>query len=101
VRKLVLFVASFSPNSTIALVNLRKALEQSKNAELHLEVVDVDDDPERTLAWRILVTPTLVWGDWPFQGRLVGDLSAERELTAFLTYLPGGPLPRIPPDAGT
>jgi hypothetical protein len=85
VKKLVLFVASTSPNSTIALVNLRRALEQIAQLEFRLEIVDIDDDPERTLAWRILVTPTLVWEDQPFQRRLTGDLSAERELRAFLT----------------
>ncbi len=84
-KKLVLFVASTSPNSMGALVNLRRALAQSERLEFYLEVVDIDDDPERALAWHILVTPTVVWEDQPFERRLSGDLSAERELTAFLT----------------
>jgi hypothetical protein len=84
VKKLVLF-ASTSPNSTIARVNLRRALAQSERLEFYLEVVDIDDDPERALAWHILVTPTVVWEDQPFERRLIGDLSAERELMAFLT----------------
>jgi hypothetical protein len=84
-KKLVLFVVPGSTNSTIALMNLRKALERAGKPESAIEVVDVGDDPERIVAWRILVTPTLVWGDRPFEKRLIGDLSAEAELVAFVS----------------
>ncbi len=83
-RKLCLFVAVGSPNGNVALINLRKALAAKRVLEVDVEVVDVEEEPDRALAWRVLVTPTLVWSDRPFGRRLVGDLSSHSELSAFL-----------------
>ena len=49
-----------------------------------VEVVDIHLAPERALALRVLVTPTLLWSGNPFGQRLIGDLSSEVELAAFL-----------------
>lgn len=76
--KLFLFIAGDSPNSSVALMNLRRILGERAQRERALEVVDVNEEPERALAWRVLVTPTLLWGNEPFGRRLIGDLRARR-----------------------
>lgn len=83
--KLLLFIAGSSPNSSLALMNLRKVLGKNGHANVKLDVVDVDEEPDRALALRVLVTPTLLWDQQPFGRRLIGDLSSEVDLSAFLT----------------
>ena len=83
--RLHLFVASDAPRSIIAIENIRRALIEFE-AMFALEIVNVFDDPDRALAARVLVTPTLLAPD--FARRLVGDLSESAQLRYFLQGLP-------------
>jgi circadian clock protein KaiB len=55
-----LYVAGESPNSVVALANLRVALGQRADPQPDLEVIDVLRDPERGLRDGITATPMLV-----------------------------------------
>ncbi len=82
--KLLLFIKTGSPNGRVAWMNLCKVIDRSGEPKIAYELVDVDEEPERVLAWRIFATPTLLWSDQPFGRRLIGDLSSESYLSAFL-----------------
>ena len=83
---LILFIASDAPKSIMALANIQRALADLVDRAFKLEIVNVYDDPDRALANRVLVTPTLLA---PGPGRrLVGDLSEKSQLHYFLQGLP-------------
>ena len=79
---LVLFVAGDAPTSVQALTNLRRVLETTSDPSF--EIVDVFASPETALSNRILMTPTLMRAESPWGPRLVGNLSDEEALRAFL-----------------
>jgi circadian clock protein KaiB len=54
-----LFVASTLPNSVAAIANLRRLCAEPGASHAKIEIVDVLLQPERALAERIVVTPTL------------------------------------------
>jgi hypothetical protein len=83
-EKLVLFVAGRSPNSAVALLNLRKMFGRNAGPDIAFEVVDVIEQPERAMASRVFVTPTLLFEDRHLHQRLIGDLSSADDLSAFL-----------------
>jgi circadian clock protein KaiB len=58
--RLCLYVARGAPNSVAAQSNLQHVLRRLGEDNVDLEVVDVVTDPQRALADRILVSPTLV-----------------------------------------
>jgi circadian clock protein KaiB len=73
--KFRLYVAGDSPNSTLALSNL-KALCGKHLAERHeIEVVDVLREPKRALDDGILLTPTLVKLSPPPVRKIIGNLN--------------------------
>ena len=83
---LLLFVANDAPKSIIAIENIGRALAELAARTFALEIINVYDDPDRALANRVLVTPTLLA---PASGRrLVGDLSQKTQLMYFLQGLP-------------
>jgi hypothetical protein len=85
---LVLFVADDSPRSIVAAANIQRALGTTPG--FVLEIVDVFHEPDRALAARVLVTPTLLA---PAQNRrLVGDLSEPSPLGFFLHGLHAPPI---------
>ena len=74
-----MYVAGVAPNSVRALANV-KAMCASDFADHVLEVVDLMLEPDRALADRIVVTPTLI-KLWPLpEARLIGDLSDAAKL---------------------
>jgi len=79
---LVLFVSDDSPRSIVAIANVRRALEAGTESDFVLQVVDVFAEPDRALAARVLVTPTLLAP--AAARRLVGDLSEIEKLQYFL-----------------
>jgi len=84
--RLFLFVANDAPRSIIAIENIRQALIELTDRLFSLEIVNVFEDPDRALAERVLVTPTLLA---PASARrLVGDLSEKSLLHYFLQGLP-------------
>ena len=83
---LLLFVVNDAPKSIIAIENIGRALAELAARTFALEIINVYDDPDRALANRVLVTPTLLA---PASGRrLVGDLSQKTQLMYFLQGLP-------------
>jgi len=83
--QLVLFIANDSPRSIVARVNLDTELASRPPGLFVLEVVNVSDDPDRALAERVLVTPTLLAP--AYRRRLVGDLREQLQLSYFLLGL--------------
>jgi circadian clock protein KaiB len=84
--RLFLFVANDAPRSIVAIANLRCALAELADRAFALEIVNVFDEPDRALAERVLVTPTLLAP--ACARRLVGDLSEKSLLRYFLQGLP-------------
>lgn len=59
-------------------------LVERLDAEVHVEVVDVLDTPDRAEQGRIFATPTLVRELPPPGQRVIGDLAAPAEVAAAL-----------------
>ena len=70
-----LFVADQATNSAQALFNLRAICKAHLPDRHEIEVVDVFQQPARTLAERVHMTPTLVVTAPEPRRRLVGNLS--------------------------
>jgi circadian clock protein KaiB len=83
--QLVLFIANDSPRSAVARANLDAELAARPPGAFQLEIVNVCDDPDRALAERVLVTPTLLAP--AYARRLVGDLREQLQLSYFLLGL--------------
>jgi circadian clock protein KaiB len=84
--ELLLFVVGRTPRSMLAIENLMAALAERPERMFSLAIIDVVEAPERALADRVLVTPTLLA---PLVARrLVGDLSEAKLLRYFLETLP-------------
>ncbi len=74
-----LYIAGNAPNSLLAIANIRAICDQHFAAGHDLEIVDLIQHPERALADRIIVTPTLLRLTPPPQ-RVVGNLSDTQQL---------------------
>jgi len=73
--RLRLYVAGTAPNSLSAIANTKAICAEHFASEYELEIVDLLEEPERALADRIIVTPTLLkLLPLPAQ-RLIGTLS--------------------------
>jgi circadian clock protein KaiB len=70
-----LYIARDAHNSVLALANLTAICEKHLNGRYRIEVVDVFKQPERALADRIFMTPTLVRVGPPPMRTIVGSLS--------------------------
>ncbi len=70
-----LYVAGNSPNSTMALSNLKKLQASALNDRLELEIIDVLKSPDRALEDGVLVTPMLVKFSPLPECRILGNLS--------------------------
>ena len=79
-----LYVAGDTPNSVLALANLRAALVGRLH---HLEVVDVLTSPERALEDGVFVTPTLVRLQPEPPSRTVGSMDLQHGILAVLAGL--------------
>lgn len=83
-----LYVASDSPNSAIALANLRLAFDSLPEGSIPtLEVIDVYDFPLAALHEGVVVTPTLLLDHLGKRITMFGDLSDPQRLGAILTNL--------------
>ena len=85
--RLRLYVAGVAPNSQRAIANTR-AMCASHFTNHVLEIVDLMVEPDRALADRVIVTPTLIKVSPPPEARLIGDLS---DAVKLLTTLGGVP----------
>ncbi len=76
-----LYIAGETPNSMLALANLRAALS---NRPYDLEVVDVLTAPERALDDDVFVTPTLVRVSPEPRRTIVGSLARSTDVIRVL-----------------
>lgn len=72
---LTLYMAGSAINSLRALTNLKAICEEYFPGRYQLEIVDIFEDPLRTLADKVLITPTLAKTAPTPTIRLVGDLT--------------------------
>jgi circadian clock protein KaiB len=78
--RLRLYVAGNAPNSIRAIENARAICAVHFPATHELEIVDLLEHPQRALADRIIVTPTLIrLSPLPAQ-RVIGNLSDARQV---------------------
>ena len=70
-----LFVTGASSRTGTAIANLRRICEQQLSGEYELEIIDVQEFPERAETEKILATPTLIKSlPLPLR-RVIGDMS--------------------------
>ena len=94
VLSLRLFVASDSPDSAIAVANLKALFPDNEDSHVEIEIVDVQREPARAALDGIMVTPTLLKVS-PSPGcRILGNLKNRDALL----HLLGVELPRPDPN---
>ena len=69
-----LFVAGDSPDSAIAIANLKALFPKSESSHVEIEIVDVQREPDRAARDRIMVTPTLLKVSPSPPCRILGNL---------------------------
>ena len=79
-----LFVAGDSPDSAIAIANLKALFPPDQGSQVELEIVDVQRDPSRAARDAILVTPTLLKVSPGPQCRILGNLKNRHALLGLL-----------------
>jgi circadian clock protein KaiB len=79
--RLRLYIAGETPNSMLALSNLRDLLEGRAH---QLEIVDVLKEPERALDEGVYVTPTLVRVSPEPNRSVIGSLSPQNGVSSVL-----------------
>ena len=85
-----LFVAGDSPDSAIAIANLKALFPRSESSDVEVEIVDVQREPARAARDRIMVTPTLLKLSPSPTCRILGNLKNRDALL----HLLGIELPR-------
>ena len=70
------------------MTNLKALCEEHFSGRYHLEVIDVEEDPQSAEDQHILATPTLVREAPPPVRRIIGDLSDTPRLLAALEVGP-------------
>jgi circadian clock protein KaiB len=84
--RLRLYIAGDAPNSLAAVANIRAICAEYFPSAHEIEVVDLLEHPGRALADGIIVTPTLIKvSPLPMQ-RLVGSLSATKQVLLALGH---------------
>jgi circadian clock protein KaiB len=84
-----LYVAGATPQSTRAIVDVRRLCEEHLAGRVQLEVVDIYQRPAAAREEQIVVVPTLVRHSPKPSRRLVGDLSDPARLLVGLELLRG------------
>jgi circadian clock protein KaiB len=89
-----LFVAGNSPDSAIAVANLKALFPKGASHEVEMEIVDVQHEPERAARDGIMVTPTLLKLSPAPRVRVLGTLKNREALLSLL----GIEIPRPDPS---
>ena len=92
-----LFVTGTTPRSQRAITNIRAFCDRRLAGRCDLEVIDVYLDPDATREYQIVATPTLVKLAPEPRRRIVGDLSDEPRIMAFLDMAATGGLSEARP----
>jgi circadian clock protein KaiB len=73
--QLRLFVAGTTPNSTHAIINLKRVCEKYLQGHYELQVIDLYQQPELAQGEQIIAVPTLIKKFPPPIRYVIGDLS--------------------------
>lgn len=87
-----LFIAGDSPDSSMAIANLKALFPKGALCEVEIEIVDVQQEPARGARDGILVTPTLLKLSPSPPCRVLGNLKNHEALSRLLGI-------ERPPDA--
>ena len=79
-----LYIAGRSPESVLALANLRKLCDEFLAGRYEIEVIDLVDRPELAKADQIVAIPTLVRVLPPPIKKIIGDLSMKERILVSL-----------------
>lgn len=79
-----LFVAGESPDSAIAIANLKALFPANASTPAEIEIIDVQQQPARAARDRILVTPTLLKVAPAPACRVIGNLKNREALLHLL-----------------
>ncbi len=79
-----LYVTRQSPNSTKALANIQKLLQEVVPNRYQLDVIDVLNEPALAEQDGIIASPTLVKRHPPPLRRIIGDLSDQEKVLEVL-----------------
>jgi circadian clock protein KaiB len=80
VVSLKLYIASGTPNSVLAMNNLRAILDEYPADGHSLEVIDVLKEPSRAIVDGVLITPTLVKVSPPPKVSVIGNLGDKEKV---------------------
>lgn len=83
----VLYIAGTTPQSTRAVVNIRKLCETHLKDSYDLEIVDICSSPAMAAAEQIIAAPTLVRKSPPPLRRFIGDMADTGRMLAGLGLL--------------
>jgi circadian clock protein KaiB len=86
-----LFVAGDSPDSAIAIANLKALLPGHESSRVEMEIVDVQREPDRAARDGIMVTPTLLKISPAPACRILGNLKNRDALLLLLGIEPPRP----------
>jgi circadian clock protein KaiB len=86
--KLRLYIAGQTPNSIVAIANLKKICEEQLNGRYKIEVIDLLKKPQLAKGDQIVAIPTLVRKLPPPVKKIVGNLSKTERTLVGLDILP-------------
>jgi len=78
--QLKLYVAGMTPSAERALENIRRIAEEHLEENYEIEVINLEDHPEKAEEAQIFAVPTLVRNLPPPLRKIVGDLSNEEKV---------------------
>jgi len=78
--QLKLYVAGMTPSAERALENIRRIAEEHLEENYEIEVINLEDHPEKAEEAQIFAVPTLVRNLPPPLRKIVGDLSNEENV---------------------
>jgi len=80
ILKLRLYISGKTPNSLLALKNIKKICEEHIQNDYELEIVDLLKDPKLSEEDEILAIPTLVRKNPQPVRKIIGDLSNTEDI---------------------
>ncbi len=83
-----LYVTGTTPQSTRAIVSIKKVCEERLHGRYELEVVDIYQQPELARQAQLVAAPTLIRQLPAPLRKLIGDMSNEQRVLAGLDLIP-------------
>jgi circadian clock protein KaiB len=86
--RLRLYIAGQTPNSVVAIANLKKICEEKLQGRYRIEVVDLLEKPQLAKGDQIIAIPTLVRRLPPPVKKIIGNLSKSESVIVGLDLQP-------------